>query len=111
MITRKARSGVVLLSSTAGLVPSPLNATYHATQAFVRYLALAVNEEVKEKKARVDVMSLTPGLTTSTLTQFKNEKFKSLSTPTDQTVKACLRDIGYEKESCGSLRHDIVAAV
>jgi len=56
------RSGAILnVSSTAGFVPGPLSAVYHATKAFVTSLTEALHEEVRPYG--VHVTALCPGIT------------------------------------------------
>jgi uncharacterized protein len=58
MIAR--RSGKILhVGSTAGMIPGPFQATYHATKAFVNSFSLALAEELKDKGITSSV--LTPG--------------------------------------------------
>jgi len=52
MITRD--SGRILnVSSTASLVPGPLQAVYYATKAFVTSFSYALNEELRDTKITV----------------------------------------------------------
>jgi short-subunit dehydrogenase len=55
------RGGVINVSSIAGYQPTPLNATYGATKAFVSSLTEAIHEELKG--TGVNVMALCPGFT------------------------------------------------
>jgi uncharacterized protein len=58
MIAR--REGKILhVGSTAGMIPGPFQATYHATKAFVNSFSLALAEELKDKGVTSSV--LTPG--------------------------------------------------
>ena len=60
MITRD--SGRILnVSSTASLVPGPLQAVYYATKAFVTSFSYALNEELRDTK--ITVTTLLPGAT------------------------------------------------
>ena len=52
--------GVINVSSIAGVQPTPLNATYGATKAFVTSLSEAIHEELKG--TGVNCMVLCPGL-------------------------------------------------
>ena len=64
MTKRLSRSGLILTVSVAAIAPSPLNTAYHASKAMLRSLALAVDEELKERKVtNVDFMLMSPGLT------------------------------------------------
>jgi uncharacterized protein len=58
MIAR--RDGKILhVGSTAGMIPGPFQATYHATKAFVNSFSLALAEELKDTGVTSSV--LTPG--------------------------------------------------
>ena len=60
MVTR-GRGGVINVASLAGYQPTPLNATYGATKAFVSSLSQAVHEELRG--SGVNCMVLCPGFT------------------------------------------------
>ncbi len=55
------RGGVINVSSIASYQPTPMNATYGATKAFVSSLTEAIHEELKD--TGVNVMALCPGFT------------------------------------------------
>ena len=57
----RGRGGVINVASIAGYQPTPLNATYGATKAFVSSLSQAVHEELKG--TGVNCMVLCPGFT------------------------------------------------
>jgi len=57
----RGRGGVINVASIAGYQPTPLNATYGATKAFVSSLTQAIHEEVKASGVRC--MVLAPGFT------------------------------------------------
>lgn len=57
----RGRGGVINVSSLAGHQPTPLNATYGATKAFVTSFSHALHEEVRG--TGVNVMVLCPGFT------------------------------------------------
>lgn len=60
----KRNSGKILnTSSTASLLPGPLQATYYATKAFVTFLGNAIAEELHD--TNVTVTNLLPGATES----------------------------------------------
>jgi short-subunit dehydrogenase len=60
-MVERGRGGVVNVASIAGYQPTPLNATYGATKAFVSSLSQAVHEELKG--TGVNCMVLCPGFT------------------------------------------------
>src|SRR4029079_2277484 len=57
----RGRGGVINVASLAAYQPTPLNATYGATKAFVSSLSQAVHEEVRG--TGVNCMVLCPGFT------------------------------------------------
>jgi hypothetical protein len=57
----RARGGIINVSSVGGYQPTPLNATYGATKAFLNSFSQALHEEVR--RAGVKVMVLCPGFT------------------------------------------------
>ena len=57
----RGRGGILNVSSLAGFQPSPANATYGATKAFVTSFTEAVHEELKGTGVKVTV--LCPGFT------------------------------------------------
>jgi short-subunit dehydrogenase len=57
----RGRGGIINVSSLAGYQPTPLNATYGATKAFVTSLSHALHEEARG--TGVNVMVLCPGFT------------------------------------------------
>jgi len=57
----RGRGGIINVSSLAGYQPTPLNATYGATKAFVTSFSHALHEEVRG--TGVNVMVLSPGFT------------------------------------------------
>lgn len=60
-MVRRGRGGVINVSSIAAYQPTPGNATYGATKAFVSSLSQAVHEELKGSP--VNCMVLCPGFT------------------------------------------------
>jgi short-subunit dehydrogenase len=57
----RGRGGIINVSSLAGHQPTPLNATYGGTKAFVTSFSQALHEEVRG--TGVKVMVLCPGFT------------------------------------------------
>jgi short-subunit dehydrogenase len=57
----RSRGGVINVSSVAGYQPTPLNATYGATKAFVTSFSHALHEELRG--TGVNMMVLCPGFT------------------------------------------------
>lgn len=59
--TRERRGGLLLVSSTAGLQPTPLGASYSGAKAYVLNLGAALNVELRPQG--IDVSVLVPGPT------------------------------------------------
>ena len=58
----KRDQGIILnVASSAAFYPGPLMATYYATKVYVYRLSLALQEELKKKKSKVQVSVLCPG--------------------------------------------------
>jgi uncharacterized protein len=60
-MVERGRGGIINVSSLAGYQPTPLNATYGGTKAFVTSFSHALHEEVRG--TGVNVMVLCPGFT------------------------------------------------
>ncbi len=59
---KKRDSGYILnVASLAAFFPGPLFATYYATKAYVLRLSLAVAEELRRSKSKVNISVLCPG--------------------------------------------------
>ncbi|MEM1306004.1 MAG: SDR family oxidoreductase [Pseudomonadota bacterium] len=56
MVARR-KGRILMVGSTAGMVPGPLQATYHATKAFVNSFSQALAEEVKDSGVTVTVLA------------------------------------------------------
>lgn len=64
--------GLVFLSSFSALTPTPLMATYSGTKAFSLSFGTALHYELKE--CGIDVLTVTPNLVSSRLTQYNSDK-------------------------------------
>jgi len=60
-LVARGRGGVINVASIAGYQPTPLNATYGATKAFVHSFTHAIHEEAR--RTGVNVMLVCPGYT------------------------------------------------
>lgn len=62
LFVQSMKKGVILnVASMAGMIPTPLMATYAATKAYVLNFSRAVNYELKKSKSLVRVLTLNPG--------------------------------------------------
>jgi uncharacterized protein len=95
------RSGRILhVGSTAGMIPGPFQATYHATKAFVNSFSLSLAEELRDKGITSTVLAPGPVATeffeTANMTGAKGLKGKL---PTAASVAK----IGYDAMIAGKL--------
>ncbi len=102
----KRNSGKILnTSSTASLMPGPLQAVYFATKAFVTYFSNALSEELKDTK--VTVTNLMPGATETEFAQTsgmdKTDLFKNTFSARD------VAQSGYSAMEKGQM--DVIAGV
>lgn len=62
LYVKQFQSGLIVnISSMAGLLPTPLHATYSASKSYVYYLSRAVNYELKREKRDVKLLTVIPG--------------------------------------------------
>ena len=62
LFAQSMKNGVILnVASMAGMLPTPLMATYAATKSYVLNFSRAVNYELKKSKSNVRVLTLNPG--------------------------------------------------
>ena len=92
----KRDQGIILnVASSAAFYPGPLMATYYATKAYVYRLSLALQEELKKKKSKVQVSVLCPGPVDTNFNQEAGVRFRIKSLPSrlvaryaiDKTIK------------------------
>jgi len=101
-LVERGRGGIINVSSVAGYQPTPANATYGATKAFVNSFSHALCEETRD--SGVHVMVLCPGFTR---TEFQERNGLDSSkvpdrlwqTP-DVVVAAALRDFDRRRSVC-----------
>jgi len=101
LLNRKTRSGIVITSSSASVLPLPAMALYSATKVYEKYLAEALNFELKEK---VDVISYEPGMVCSNMTKEIEENFRTITAK--RAAEVCFRDLGISPSTHGAFRHD-----
>lgn len=59
---KQFQSGLIVnISSMAGLLPTPLHATYSASKSYVYYLSRAINYELKREKRDMKLLTVIPG--------------------------------------------------
>jgi short-subunit dehydrogenase len=98
---RATRSAIVNVSSVAGYVPTPINAHYSGTKAFVTSFTNGFGYEVKDK---IDVLCHCPAAVSTYLAGFRNT-FDTAS-PKD-CAYVIFRDLGYERENQPIIAHEL----
>ena len=61
-MVEKNRGRVIVMSSLAGLVPIPFLGSYCATKASLIHLGTSLRYELKERKSKIDIVLIEPGL-------------------------------------------------
>ncbi|MEL6393456.1 MAG: SDR family NAD(P)-dependent oxidoreductase, partial [Bacteroidota bacterium] len=69
-MVKRGRGKILNVSSTAGFMPGPLQATYFATKAFVNSWSQAINEELQG--SGVSVTALCPGAVNTEFAEVAN---------------------------------------
>lgn len=104
MVERK-RGAVVNVSSTSGLIPSPLLAQYSATKAYTDFLVQSLGLEYSNTGLFFQAQS--PLWVTTKLAKIRRS---SLTVPTPEAyAKAAVATIGFEQDSVAYWVHDIMA--
>ena len=89
MVQRK-RGLILTMGSLAGLLPTPLLATYSGSKAFLQYWSTALHEELRGKG--VDVQFIVSYMVVSAMSKIRRA---SMSTPTPESfVRSVLAKIG-----------------
>lgn len=102
MINRTKRSLIINLSSLTGKRPVPIRGAYGATKAYNDMLARSLSMELESK---IDVVSLKPNYVSTDLTKMKVGG--TVISARDE-VEATLRDMGFERETAGHWKHDVL---
>ncbi len=72
----KRNSGTILnVASTAAFLPGPLMSTYYSTKSYVYNLTMAIYEELRHAKSKVNVSVLCPGPVDTNFNKVANVKF------------------------------------
>ncbi len=61
MIKNKRKGRIIIMSSTAGLIPIPFLGSYCSTKAAISTMATSLRRELKMIKANVDIVLIEPG--------------------------------------------------
>ena len=106
---RSQHSGIVVISSLAGMLPTPGNLTYSASKAFCRSLCKAVNWEIKSAELNIDVLCTMPSFVETKMIAHLKKPANSI--PVGQFVDTALRDLGQTEESNGAFRHELTGVI
>ena len=105
MLTRHKRSGIVHCASVAAAVESiPHYNIGGCTQKFNTWLLKCLSHEYRDK---LDIMGLKLGHVSSKLTGYDDPRVVGTVVP-EEAVMGILRDLGYEDETFGHWKHDIL---
>lgn len=104
-LVSKNKGRILNVSSTASLMPGPLQAVYFATKAFVTSFSNAVNEELSDTK--VTVTTLMPGATETDFA--KTAKMEDTDLFKNTFSARSVAEEGYEGMVAGKL--DVIAGV
>ena len=100
---RKARCGLIMVSSTAAFMPIPYFATYAATKAFMLHFTEALAEEMTGEP--VDILALCPGATETRFFQRAN-----VGHPVGSTIHDAARVAREGLEALGVRRVHVVGS-
>jgi len=103
MIERPKKSLVISLSSMSAVSPFAYMSVYGATKKFNDQFSKALAVEFK---GRIDFLSLKPGFVSTNMLKTQPG---GLVITAEQCVEGCLRDVGWQRETAGYWKHDVVA--
>ncbi|XP_020904235.1 inactive hydroxysteroid dehydrogenase-like protein 1 isoform X1 [Exaiptasia diaphana] len=102
MVARK-RGLIINISSILALAPSPFNATYPATKAFMDVFGQCISAEYSDKG--IQVQNVTPGYVSTKLTNYMEKNW--LVPSPDRFVHQALGTVGKEKKTMGYWSHSL----
>jgi len=103
MQIRKNRSAIINVASMAGYFVSPYYNVYGGSKAFNDFFSRALAEEYPQ----LDIISLRPSEVSTQMTFRRPTDFFTISA--DECVEGCLKDVGNERVTFGSWRHNLQA--
>lgn len=87
----KKDKGIILnVSSSASFMAGPLLSSYYATKSYVYRLSLAINEELRRKKSKVQISVLCPGPVDTNFNNRVGVKFKIKALSSSYVAKYAL---------------------
>ena len=97
LYVKQFQSGLIVnISSMAGLLPTPLHATYSASKSYVYYFSRAVNYELKRDKKDVKLLTVIPGPVKTEFNSVANAK-KSRGMDATRCAKIILNGIKHKR--------------
>jgi uncharacterized protein len=88
------QKGTILnVASIAGMLPTPLMATYSATKAYVLNFSRAVNFELKKNNRPIKVLTLNPGPVVTEFGQVANTKQKMQGMSAERCAKIAVKGL------------------
>jgi len=98
--------GIINLSSFTGRVPSPMLATYSATKAYIDAFSVALSSEYQSKG--IDILSITPGLVVSNMSQKSRPNYMQGVVNPGPVVRSALNALGREQRWCPHPLHAVL---
>ena len=102
MLKRTNRSGIINMSSVAGVTPCFLEPIYSATKAYIDTLSRMIEEDVRDK---INVISVRPHVVSTPMT--KNPKISGFVIGPQDHAKAVLGQIGRTAYTYGHWKHAV----
>jgi len=91
-------SGLVLnIGSLAGILPTPIHATYSATKSYINSFSRAINYELKKNRKNVRVLTAAPGPVKTNFNKTANSTSNKGMDP-DKCARIIYRGISKKKE-------------
>lgn len=111
-LKEKKAGGIVNISSFTATTPTPMLATYAGTKSFNMGFSNALHYEAK--KHNVDVLTVSPNLTISKMTQgssTKEPKASFLQVKAAPVARGALNQLGSTMHTSGHVNHGIIESV
>ncbi len=92
LFVNSMKDGIILnVASIAGMLPTPLMATYAATKSYVLNLSRSINQELKNSGSKVRVLSLNPGPVITEFGQVAQTKQKMQGMSAERCAKIAVK--------------------
>jgi short-subunit dehydrogenase len=94
LFVRSMKKGIILnVASIAGMLPTPLMASYSASKAYVLNFSRAINCELRKSRSPIKVLTLNPGPVVTEFGKVANTKQKMQGMSADKCAKIAIRDM------------------